>query len=158
MVILWGCVMPWCWKAPVPGAWGCQAAPTHPTPNPMLSFHIPFQAVLTYILTFPGISLAVSVAALRGSGELGFSHQAPGVRGGGISKTKKSVAKYKEGSSGISPKCVKRGLRLTMCALVMLGVTIRNVTYSRDEQSKRVSWVSWSPILLARKTSLPGQT
>lgn len=86
---------------------------------------------------------------------MGFSHQAAGVRGGGTSKTKTSVAKYKEGFSGISPKCVKRGLRLTMCALVMLGVTVRNVTYSRDEQNKRVSW---SPILVAKKTSLPEQT
>lgn len=41
------------------------------------------------------------------------------------------------------------------CALVMLGVTIRNVTYSRDKQSKRVAW---SPMPLPKRTSLAGQT
>lgn len=33
-----------------------------------------------------------------------------------------------------SPRCVKRGLWLMMYMLVRLGVTVRNVTYSRRKQ------------------------
>lgn len=34
-----------------------------------------------------------------------------------------------------SPRCMKRGLWLTTCTLVMLGVTVRKVVYSREKQS-----------------------
>lgn len=39
-----------------------------------------------------------------------------------------------------SPRCVKRGLRLMTEMLVRLGVTVRNVTYSRRKQRR-----GWSP-------------
>ena len=80
-----------------------------------------------------------------------------GVRSKGISETKNMVAKGRKGPSVVSPKCVKRGLRFTMCTLVMLGVTVRNVTYSREKQSKRAAWASWSPTPLSKKTILHGQ-